>query len=72
MVECECLPRCPFFNSKMAEMPVTAERMKKRYCLTDNSDCARHMVLKALGREKVPIDLFPHNTDRARQLIAAG
>lgn len=71
MVECECLPRCPFFNNKMAEMPVTAERLKKKYCLADNSGCARFMVFKALGREKVPIDLFPHNLDRAHQIIAA-
>ncbi|NJN98818.1 MAG: hypothetical protein HC875_34360 [Anaerolineales bacterium] len=72
MVECECLPRCLFFNDKMTEMPVTAERLKKKYCLTDNSRCARFMVFKALGREKVPIDLFPQNLDRAHQLIAAG
>jgi hypothetical protein len=70
MVECECLPACPFFNEKMADMPVTANRMKKRFCLTDNSECARHMVFAALGRDSVPIDLFPHNAERARQIMA--
>ena len=72
MAECECLPKCPFFNEKMADMPVTAEHMRTRYCITDNSECARFMVFKALGREKVPPTLFPHNVSIAKTVIAAG
>ncbi|GAB6062971.1 hypothetical protein [Deferrisoma palaeochoriense] len=69
MTKCECLPRCPFFNDKMANMPRMAETYKKRYCLGDNSQCARYMVFKAWGRERVPPDLFPNQRERARQLL---
>jgi len=59
-----------FFNDKMKGMPQAAKSMKNRYCLSDNSGCARYMVFKKLGREKVPIDLFPGQVDRAKDLIA--
>jgi hypothetical protein len=71
MAECELLPQCPFFNERMINLPVTTERMKKRLCLTDNSQCARFMVFEALGRDKVPADLFPHQVDRAKAILAA-
>jgi hypothetical protein len=29
------------------------------------------MVFKVLGRDNVPIDLFPQNVDRAKKVIAA-
>ena len=57
---------------KMSNKPGTAEMIKKKYCKGDNSDCARFMVFEALGRQKVPSDLFPSQTDRAREIIAAG
>jgi hypothetical protein len=72
MARCECLEGCIFFNDKMASMPVLAEKMKKRYCLGDNHDCARHMVFHALGRGTVPSDLFPSQQERTHALIAAG
>ncbi len=66
---CECLPRCPFFQDKMANMPRTAEVYKKKYCFGDNTLCARFMVFRARGREAVPPDLFPHERKRARELL---
>jgi len=71
MAECVCLTKCMFFNDKMADMPTTAERMKKHYCLGDHQSCARFMVFSALGREHVPADLFPHNLERAQGLVEA-
>ena len=70
MSDCECLKGCPFFNDVMTDMPSTADRLKKKYCLGDNSACARYMVFKALGKEYVPITLFPMQKDRAEELIA--
>jgi hypothetical protein len=70
MAECECLPKCLFFNDKMADMPAMAESMKKRFCLGDSTHCARHMVLVAKGRENVPVDLFPNNEIRATAIIS--
>ena len=70
MADCECLPRCPFFNDRMAGMPATANLLKKRFCLDDSLQCARHMVFERLGSDAVPADLYPMQTDRARELLA--
>jgi hypothetical protein len=72
MSDCKCLPLCPFFNDKMQNMPAAANLLKKRLCQGDNANCARYMVLCALGREKVPSDLSPNQTERAAILIASG
>ena len=70
MSECECLPRCPFFNDVMADMPSTADRMKRKFCLGDNSTCARYMIFKTLGSANVPPSLFPMQKERAEEIIA--
>lgn len=70
MADCELLAKCIFFNDKMANMPAMAEMLKKKYCRGDNSTCARYVVCKALGREKVPGDLTPSQLDRAKKLTA--
>jgi len=69
MKECEYLDTCIFFNDKMVNMPAISNVYKKKYCKGDHSVCARYMVLKALGREKVPADLFPNQVDHAEYLI---
>jgi hypothetical protein len=53
----------------MENMPATAELYKSKYCRADNSECARYMVLVALGKENVPFDLFPHEVLRAHEII---
>ncbi len=45
---------------------------KQRYCHTDSSECARHMVFKALGKKNVPLDLFPNQNEKAERIIAEG
>lgn len=72
MTDCECLAGCLFFNDKLQNMPAAANSLKKRLCKGDNSGCARYMVLVALGRQKVPMDLSPNQVDRAKALIAQG
>lgn len=69
MANCELIKGCVFFNDKMATTPVTAELYKKTYCQGNNAECARYMVFKAKGREKVPPDLFPNQKDRATALL---
>lgn len=70
MAECECLEGCPFFNDTMAGMPATAKLYKKTYCKGDNSQCARYMVFKALGRENIPQDLYPNDVAGAKAVLA--
>ncbi len=70
MADCECLPKCPFFNDKMANKPATAQIMKNTYCLGDSTSCARHQVFKAVGSQFVPADLFPVQVERVSGIIA--
>lgn len=72
MADCECLNKCIFFNDKMANKPGTAEMYKSKYCKGDNTHCARYQVFKALGREKVPADLFPSQENRVEKIVAGG
>jgi hypothetical protein len=72
MAECECLPTCVFFNDQMKGLEAVKEMMKRRYCLEDNSDCARYIVFKELGKGQVPPDLIPNQTDRVSKIISGG
>ena len=69
MADCECMPACLFFNDKMANTPATADMLKKRFCMGDKNECARYMVRSALGKEKVPVDLYPNQKEKALHLI---
>ena len=69
MADCEFLTLCPFFNDKMENMPSAADMMKKLYCKWNYSHCARYMVAMALGRKKIPPDLFPGDAARADILL---
>jgi len=70
MAQCELLETCIFFNDQMEAMPAVANLMKNRYCKDDHAECARMKVVKAVGREKVPTDMFPNQDDYARDIIA--
>ncbi len=72
MGECELTAGCIFFNDKMANMPSMTSMMKSVYCQSDPDKCARLMIVKAVGREKVPADLFPNQVDKAKEIISRG
>ena len=69
MSKCELSEKCIFFNEMMSNMPSTTKLTKKQYCLKNKSRCARYIVFSPLGREKVPIDLFPHQKEYAETII---
>ncbi len=69
MPDCECLPGCPFFNDKMDKMPAMASMLKKQYCQGDFVSCARYMVKVKLGKDAVPLDLYPNQIERAEKLL---
>ena len=69
MADCEKLATCPFFNDKLANMPTVAELYKKNYCHGDSGECARYIVAVKLGSDRVPADLFPNMTARARNIV---
>ncbi len=68
--DCELLQTCKFFNDQMADMPANATLYKRNLCQGKKDDCARYMVFAAMGREKVPADLFPGQRERAKRIIA--
>jgi hypothetical protein len=70
MTDCECLPRCPFFQDQMKGMPSMAEHVKSRYCRGGWAECARYQVFKALGPGRVPSDLFPIQLERVEEIVA--
>lgn len=71
MANCECLDGCPFFNDKMDNMPGLSNMYKRSYCKGDYVSCARYMVFKSLGKAKVPVDMFPNQQDRAKELLGS-
>jgi hypothetical protein len=69
MAECEWAPSCRFFNDQMENMPTTAHLIKNKYCLSNNTACARYMAYKMLGRENIPSDLTPNQPERILELL---
>jgi hypothetical protein len=69
MADCVKLPTCPFFRDQLPNMPEIAERLKAAYCRGDNRECARFMVVSAVGGSHVPPNLFPRHVVRARRII---
>ncbi len=69
MSDCILIETCIFFNEKMEKYPSTVDVMKIHYCKNNKSKCARYKVFKALGRENVPIGLFPDQIDVAKKII---
>jgi hypothetical protein len=55
----------------MKDKPGMTVIYKKKYCLgTEKNNCARYHVRNAIGKEKVPPDLYPNQIERANKLIA--
>ncbi|MCM8813151.1 MAG: hypothetical protein NC924_04355 [Candidatus Omnitrophica bacterium] len=69
MAECALLKGCLFFNDKMPIDSALGKLYKNRYCLKDNSQCARYMIASTIGREKVPTNLFPNMHEEAEKIL---
>ena len=64
MSDCFYIPECEFFQSKLANMPMSSEFMKMEYCYKNPGSCAR-LVFKLNNINKsVPDDLMPHEIAR--------
>ena len=69
MGECEFIEKCPFFHDLPADKPVEVEVLKKKYCRNNNLNCARYMIANAVGKEKMPPDLYPDEKVVAYEVI---
>ncbi len=72
MAECDKLADCPFFNDKMDNMTLLSNMCRTKYCKGEFELCARWLVAASLGRERVPLTLFPHQIDKAKSIIEKG
>lgn len=72
MADCKLLGGCIFFNDKMPMETGLGALFKKSYCQGDFQKCARFRVAEALGRERVPTDLYPNMFVEAETLITKG
>lgn len=72
MENCPSLPRCPFFNDALNDMPSVTGFLKTQYCKGEYESCARYLVSQVLGSNAVPKDMFPSENERAQKLIGKG
>lgn len=66
---CENLAGCPFFNDKMDIESGVGKMYKIRYCEGNKNICARYMLSSQLGKEAVPVDLYPNMIERAKEIL---
>jgi len=66
---CEFISSCIFYDHNRREKPVTMTIYRTIYCDLDFERCARNIVARELGHDRVPIDLNPNHTDRLKEII---
>jgi hypothetical protein len=68
MPRCEHTDTCTFFVVEVGYSPELNEAMKKRYCLEDNTECARRLAMDLVGRSNVPDEMLPTDVDLLEEL----
>ena len=69
MAMCENFEKCPFYQGKMSIESGIGALYKKNYCEGDKTTCARYMVATTVGKEFVPLSLYPNMLDKAKKII---
>ena len=65
---CELLKTCSFFVLEVKSAAL-AEQFKKKFCCENKESCARYMIAKAAGLDKIPPALYPNEFDKALDII---
>lgn len=71
MARCMHTEICSFFTAEVGYSPELNHAMKERYCLDDNSDCARLLAMDVIGMENVPDEMLPGDHEMLEQFKAA-
>jgi len=71
MGDCPMINTCIFFKDQMPLLPDMVIVMKDRYCKDNFESCARYLVNTSLGKENVPITLYPFEITKVERIIAA-
>lgn len=69
-MQCEYIDDCVFFNDHMDGVSATISLFKRMYCNGNCLNCARHMVAKRMGCNKIPPTLYPDNRREAFRMIS--
>lgn len=66
---CKCLQGCLFSNDNMKDTEGLGAMYKTKYCLSDNSNCARYMVFKKPCKPAVPVNMYPNMYKRTKIIL---
>ena len=71
MKECTIIAECPFFNDQLRKIHTAKERedLKRKFCGSGSTQCARFIVANALGLEEVPGNLFPDDLFKVNLIL---
>ncbi len=69
MPECEIMAECAFLRERTETLPFAAHAIRARYCTANHEHCARYMVCRVLGADRVPPLLYPGDTEDAWKMI---
>ena len=69
MAECEFIDRCPFFRKIITTGGTLDKMYREQFCSGTYEMCARHKIASTLGKENVPVNLYPNMFDQAEALI---
>jgi hypothetical protein len=65
---CEFTGSCDFFRGMLPHLPAMVDVYRRKYCEGDRNGCARFHFMQIFGTPELPMDLFPADTERVRQL----
>ena len=68
-MSCELMDCCQFFKDNMQGLPKTAEYIKSKLCFGEYGKCNRFRIFKEFGKDSVPYDLNPDDTDQVKKVI---
>lgn len=69
MAMCERFEVCAFYDGKITPDKGLGAMYVRKYCAGDSSQCARQMIAKELGPDKVPVQIYPNMHEVAKDLI---
>ncbi len=68
MESCEFKSSCSLYKGLLS-MPITLEFLEKEYCSDNYYQCARYIVSKVNGPDRVRPDLLPKDIREARNVL---
>jgi hypothetical protein len=65
---CLFFEQCNFVQDNAERMPELIQRTQERFCMVQDSKCARRQLYETWGAEVVPPLMLPEQTDWAKQI----